>query len=54
MRKVFIYFFITIREMCKSYMSFVPWTRLSTEKQELAALILSEINRKMFSVVWCP
>lgn len=28
--------------------------RLTSEKQELAALILSEINRKIASVVWRP
>ncbi|KAJ6638001.1 UPF0547 protein C16orf87 like [Pseudolycoriella hygida] len=28
--------------------------RLTTEKQELATLILSEINRKIASVVWRP
>ncbi|KAG4067066.1 hypothetical protein HA402_000057 [Bradysia odoriphaga] len=28
--------------------------RLTTEKQELAALILAEINRKIGSVVWRP
>lgn len=28
--------------------------RLTTDKQELAALILSEINRKIGSVVWRP
>lgn len=29
-------------------------SRLTTEKQELAALILAEINRKIGSVVWRP
>lgn len=28
--------------------------RLTTERQDLANLILSEINRKMMSVVWTP